>query len=74
MLTLRMDARYASVVIAGGVLNVLMTIALVPAFLATGTAVAAVVSETIIAAVLLLVLMRSGLNPLTGRVAARWRT
>lgn len=74
MLTLRMDSRYASVVIAGGVLNVVMTLALVPAFLATGTAVAAAISETLIAIVLLLVLLRSGLNPLTGRVAARWRS
>lgn len=73
MLTLRMDSRYASVVIAGGLLNVVMTLLLVPVFLATGTAVAAALAETAIAVVLLLVLLGSGLNPLTGRVAARWR-
>jgi polysaccharide transporter, PST family len=73
MLTLRMDGRYAAVVISGGVLNVVLTFALVPAFLATGTAVAAAIAESLIVVGLLIVLLRGGLNPLTGRVSARWR-
>lgn len=73
MLTLRMDSRYASVVIAGGVLNVVLTLALVPVFLATGTAIAAAIAEGAIVLGLLGVLLWCGLNPLTGRVTPRWR-
>ena len=62
MLPLRMDREYSLVVLLGGLVNVGLTLALVPLFEATGTAISVAVTETAIWIALALLLRRRALN------------
>ncbi len=68
LLALRLDSRYASVIIATAVFNVALTLVLVPSFQGVGTSIAAAVAEVLIPVGLLIVCARSGLDPLRSRV------
>lgn len=65
MLPLRMDRAYSLVVLLGGLINVGLTLALVPFFEATGTAIAVAVTETVIWVTLAVLLQRRDLNVFT---------
>jgi O-antigen/teichoic acid export membrane protein len=65
MLPLRMDQEYSRVVLLGGLLNVGLTLALVPTLEATGTAIAVAITETVIWMVLAVLLRRRGLDVFT---------
>jgi PST family polysaccharide transporter len=62
MFPLRMDRAYSAVIIGGGLLNVALTLALVPPFESLGTAIAAATTESLIACTLFVYLRRRGLN------------
>lgn len=62
MLPLKMDRVYSAVIVSGGLFNVALTLALVPALDAMGTAIAATTTESLVALTLFLYLMRRGLN------------
>jgi polysaccharide transporter, PST family len=64
MLPLRMDRTYSTVVLIGGLLNVALTLILVPGLEATGTAIAVAVTESTIALTLYLLLRHLGLDVL----------
>lgn len=68
LLALRLDGRYASVIVSTALFNVVLTLALVPLFQATGTSLSALIAETLIPVGLLITCARSGLDPVRGRV------
>ncbi len=70
MLTLRMDRTYSRVIVAVGIGNVALSLALVPVLGATGSATSVALAESAIAVILFILLARGGLNVATGRARA----
>lgn len=62
LIPLRMDARYARVVVGGGILNVVLALALVPMLGAWGSAIAVTTTEVMIAVGLWAALRASGVR------------
>lgn len=62
MLPLRMDRAYTTIVLVGGVMNIAVTLILVPFFTEVGTAIAAATTETVIAIALGVYVHRRGLG------------